>query len=347
MPDTTAPDLLLETARRAVQRGQPEHARAVLRALTTQYASDVRVWEALADVAADEQERRMVLEHLAEQQAPVFTIPVPLADVLPEQPTQELQLPAPVALVPREGAPKQATVRWPTYLVIGLTLVIVLLFAFWRWAPIVMTTTNNEPTQVVVQVVANPPLPTLAASIPVATLLPTLPADQPFPTWTPAVAATPIAPSATAQPTIGPTATPRPSLALGAVLQNGPWTLSLLRPEHTLLLDGSIGTLQPQGRFVLALLAIGNTGDAPGRIPDGLIALQDDRGNRYAPMPSASTTYLATYGRGQSGDVSFDEPLPADAGNLSVPIIFDVPPDARGLQIVVGNDSTGWAVSGS
>jgi hypothetical protein len=88
-------------------------------------------------------------------------------------------------------------------------------------------------------------------------------------------------------------------------------------------------------------------GDLPSRIPDGLIMLQDEQGNRYTPLPSASTTYLATYGRGQAGDVSYDEPIPTDAGNLSVPIIFDVPPGTRGLQIVVGKAPMGWSVSGS
>jgi hypothetical protein len=335
MPETTAPDLLLETARRAVQRGQPERARAVLRALTTQYAGDLRVWQALADVAADEHERRMVLDQLA------TLTPVSLADELPEQPPpQELQLPAAVALMPydAEHAPEPAAVRWPTYLVIGLAVVIMLLFALWRWV-LVPATAVLEPTQTA----NNAPLPTLDASIPAATV----PAEQFAPTAIPVIPATPVPPSVTPVPTIGPTATPRPSMPLGEVIQETQWNLTLLRPEDALLLDGSIGSLQPQGRFVLALLAVGNMGDLPSRIPDGLIALQDEQGHRYTPLPSASTTYLATYGRGQAGDVSYDEPIPIDAGNLSVPIIFDVPPGTRGLQLVVGKAPMGWSVSGS
>jgi hypothetical protein len=264
--------------------------------------------------------------------------------MLPEQPPpQELQLLAAVALMPRDAEhAHEPAVRWPTYLVIGLAVVIVLLFALWRWV-LVPATAVLEPTRTV----NSATLPTLDARMPAATLLPAIPTELLAPTAIPVIPATPVPPSATPVPTIGPTATPRPSMPLGEVIQESQWTLTLLRPEDALLLDGSIGSLQPHGRFALALLAVGNMGDLPSRIPDGLIALQDEQGNRYAPLPTASTTYLATYGRGQAGDVSYDEPIPTDAGNLSVPIIFDVPPGTRGLQLVVGKAPMGWSVSGS
>ncbi|HEU5086409.1 MAG TPA: hypothetical protein VFT99_03150, partial [Roseiflexaceae bacterium] len=60
------------------------------------------------------------------------------------------------------------------------------------------------------------------------------------------------------------------------------------------------------------------------------------------PTPGASAAYLATFGRGQYGDVSLDEVIPANAGNVSVPVIFDVPLDARDLRLYVGDEPTGW-----
>lgn len=346
MQHTNAPDLLLETARRAIQHGQLDRARAVLRALGNQYPQDVRVWETLADVASDEQERKLVLDQLAAQHAAPAT--ATLADLTePDQLVDEvMQLPAPVMLMPRDRiiATERAPIRWPTYLVIGLTALVLVALVLWRWFPSTAPTATSEPTQVS----AEGPLPTLAAILPLATAVVELPSVQPAPTDIPAVVvATAVSPSVTPLPTIEPTATARPRLPIGNVVQSGAWNITLLRPEHALILDGSIGSLQPQGRFVLALLAIGNTSNSAVRIPEQLVALQDEQGNRYLPIPAASTAYLATYGRGQTGDLSFEEPIPSDAGNLSVPVLFDVPANARGLQIVVDDAPAGWAVAGS
>ncbi|HEX9372445.1 MAG TPA: hypothetical protein VF897_15635, partial [Roseiflexaceae bacterium] len=95
---------------------------------------------------------------------------------------------------------------------------------------------------------------------------------------------------------------------------------------------------------LLALVAIGNDGQAPALIPADLFALVDRAGNRYAPLPAVSTAYLDTYGRGQRGDLSMEDLIPADGGNKSVPLIFDVPPGARDLQLVVKGSALGWSV---
>jgi hypothetical protein len=110
------------------------------------------------------------------------------------------------------------------------------------------------------------------------------------------------------------------------------------------LLDGGIGSFQPRGRFVLALVAVGNDGQAAARLPTGLFTLIDGAGNRYTPLPPLSTAFLNSYGRGQHGDLSMEDSIPADGGNKSVPLIFDVPASARLLYLLVGDSEDGWPV---
>jgi hypothetical protein len=127
-------------------------------------------------------------------------------------------------------------------------------------------------------------------------------------------------------------------------VEQGSWHAILIRPEDAVVLDGSIGSFQPSGRFVLALLAIGNDGPAPAQLPNDLFVLVDGSGKRYAPLPQISTAYLNTYGRGQHGDLSQEDMIPSDGGNKSVPLIFDVPPGARPLYLIVGDAPLGWQI---
>jgi hypothetical protein len=133
-------------------------------------------------------------------------------------------------------------------------------------------------------------------------------------------------------------------LAPGEVVVLKPWHASLLRPDYAMLLDGAIGSLQPHGRFALALVAVGNDGTTPTRIPETLFTLQDRQNNRYTALPAASTAYLNTYGRGQRGDLSLEEDIPPGGSNLSIPLIFDIPADARDLTLHVGDQPLGWPI---
>jgi hypothetical protein len=200
----------------------------------------------------------------------------------------------------------------------------------------------------------------LGATIAAASALDTTAAPALAPSAAPesGAATLPALAAPTAAPTVGlpqptaapPTAvasplpTPRQTLAPGQVVEQGQWHAILIRPEDAVALDGSIGSFQPNGRFVLALLAIGNDGQAPARLPDNLFALVDGSGKRYAPLPQISTAYLNTYGRGQHGDLSMEDAIPSDGGNKSVPLIFDVPPSARPLYLLVGDSSAGWPI---
>jgi hypothetical protein len=251
-------------------------------------------------------------------------------------------------------APAQAArdIRWPLYVVIGVSALLVLIAAIVLRGAEFTAALRPAPTAA---------LPVLGATIPVAALDTTVaPAIAPSaaPSAAPAnTAATnnvataliglTAAPTAAASPTVPATPSPTPlqTLAPGQIVEHGQWHAILIRPEDAVALDGSIGAFQPNGRFVLALLAIGNDGLAPARLPDDLFTLVDSSGKRYAPLPQLSTAYLTTYGRGQHGDLSMEDPIPSDGGNKSVPLIFDVSPSARPLYLLVGDSSAGWQIS--
>jgi hypothetical protein len=251
----------------------------------------------------------------------------------------------PTTLTPEERA---RSIRWPLYVVVGVAALLVLLAAWWLRGSAGTPEPGPTPT---------PALPGATIDVPTIGLAleQTSPAAaSPAPTASPALAASPApeAPSAAPAPSAGsataapPPATPTiPALAVGQVVQSGSWHVALLRPNDAIVLDGSIGTLQPQGRFVLALLAVGNDGAAAARIPADLVAVVDQNGTRYPALPAASAAYLATYGRGQRGDLSLEDELPADRSNKSVPFVFDIPVTARGLTVIVQGAPLGWPIS--
>lgn len=142
--------------------------------------------------------------------------------------------------------------------------------------------------------------------------------------------------------------TPSSILSAGALLEYDGWRVSLPRSDHFLLLDGAIGERQPRGRFVLALVALANL-EAQERKPSkDLFVLIDDAGRRYAADPTLSSSYLNVYGRGLRGDLSLEDALPVGGGYYSVPLLFDVPQNARGLRLTLGDGTAGaWPLSTS
>jgi hypothetical protein len=262
-------------------------------------------------------------------------------------------------------------IRWPLYLVIGVAVVLVLLVAL-LLRPDASTTSTRASTPALPD---GSPLAGGESSAmpgsPGAQLAPTTVIDLPIlgsgsagaptldaaatavavgalePTGDIAAATPQGARAPTAAATAGAVVTPPPELAPGQVVELPPWSVSLLRPDYAMALDGAIGPLQPQGRFVLALVVAGNDGPAPARIPAALFTLQDQQGNRYTPVPNASTVYLDTYGRGQRGELSLEEELPPGGGLVSVPLIFDVPLNARGLMLHAGDQDAGWPIGGA
>jgi hypothetical protein len=360
---------LLQTVRRRQQSGDMVGARVVLRALAAQQPDDPRIWLALATVVETRDEQRQALARalaldpqnaLARRALERFTDSDSARAAANGAPDASVAQPAPAAApvpviaepavvepayAPQPDDQPASAIRWPLYVVIGAAVMLVLIVAALQSTP--------PPA-------AQAPVPTQALPGAVEDVQPTLgtAAESPGPAAEitaaapPAAAAATDAPpnptprsSATAAPTTSPAPSPTtPALAPGEIVVQKPWHASLLRPDYAVLLDGAIGALQPRGRFVLALVVVGNDGAAPARIPANLFSLVDSQGNRYQPVPAASTAFLAAYGRGQRGDLSVEEEVPSGGGNVSVPLIFDVPPNARGLTLRVGDAPVGWPV---
>jgi hypothetical protein len=355
---------LLRTAQTVAQAGNTAAAKAVLHALTAQFPGEPEGWLALAELSADPSEERAALERVLAlapdnpqassrlaalaavasaipdtapppqdaPAAPVLVAKSETAELLAAEPEAE-NLAATSTAAPRRVLPPAAI--WALLAVLAVLIVVLVAALFW-WPgdeaatpkpeyPAIGATTAPLPTEAA-------PLPTEAAPLP--TDAAPQPTDVPLPTAFPTL-------SATAAPTIN----PAPALALGAFLQQDTWTMSLLRPDYALALSGAIGDLQPQGRFVLALVSLANSGSQAQVLPPGTLVLRDNQGRTYAPRPNASSVYLAAYGRGQRGDLSLEDAIPPGGSFFSVPVIFDLPQDAKGLVLTFSSAPQGWPIS--
>lgn len=362
---------LLRRAQQERTRGNAQGARAILRALAEHKPQDLRVWMLLATVAEDRIEQARVFEHILTlapdhqiaqrglERLRAAGLPSRLPEAPPAQPNvadfladtrwmQPLEEPpdappamAPVALSADPPAEPPARRRWGPLLVVTLGLAaaaVLLLVRPWE-----------QPPQAALQPTPAPPTP---AGTPTPTLEPVTlePVGTPTParaqaTPSPAPTAKPSQPASSPTPDTTATPTAPAGLASGQIVRAGIWTVTVLDSEHVRELAGSIGpTLQPSGRFVLALVTVSNGGSRPARLPRDLLALFDQSGQRYLAQPGASTVYLETYGRGRFGDFSAEDLLPP-SGNLSVPLIFDVPQRSRSLTLRVGAAPAGWAVA--
>ncbi|MFP4439881.1 MAG: hypothetical protein ACLFVO_21810, partial [Chloroflexaceae bacterium] len=172
---------------------------------------------------------------------------------------------------------------------------------------------------------------TTPAPITTTTVATALPATTPTTTET--------SPPATSAPT---TLTPQ---ATGSVLQRAGWQATLLRSDYARFIDGAVGDVQPEGRFVLTLLAVSNTTDTPRQIPADLFVLVDEQGRSYAPDPAASTAYLNVNPAGQWGDLAINDAVPPGGGLYAMPLLFDVPRDATDLLLTMGQQvDEGWQI---
>lgn len=364
-PETLA--ALIHTALRRKKDGDRMGARALLRALSTQQPDEARIWLALATVAETRAEQHQALARVIaldpqhplaqrglerfqneaaqparpgrpapDRTTPVLPIATETAMPAESRASQDADAAfAPTVLKPVVPHAFGPGIRWFQYLAIALAIFAVLVVAgLLRISPALDAERAATPALGLVQ--------TTPARATAASAAPTL---QPSAAASPSSTAQPTSVPATLTPIPSPTALP--ALAPGDVITQPPWEVSLLRPDYAVSLDGSIGTLQPKGRFVLALVAVSNTSQTPARLPAALFTLTDDRNQRYLASSAASTLYLNTYGRGQRGDLSMEEDIPPNGVLRSVPLIFDVPISAAGLTLHVGTMPTGWLVSDS
>ncbi len=353
---------LLQTARKTHARGDTARALVLLQMIAVQAPESREVWLVLADLAATPAQRLAALERLAALDPPHAVVPPRAAATPDPQPALEFvevaapnppvlrrapavapaataepqrrpfaRLGRPAQLIPRPiGLVPRVFARWDrlALLILGLMAALVLIFFAVRPVP--------RPEHVAPPVTATAALAAIDATSVVAT-----PA-APINTIVATVLPTAVIPQATA--TIPPTATPIPPLPPGAIIETGQWQIALLRPGDALVLDGSIGTVQPQGRFALALVAVINNG-AMDVLPEDLIVLVDRQGRRFPALPELSRSYLDTFGRGVRGDLSQDERIPGAGVSVSVPLIFDIAADADDLVLMVGDAPRGWLLT--
>lgn len=366
-------EALLRLAKKTARAGNKAGARSLLLALAREYPSEIQVWLWLAAVAETPDEQRQALEraraldpeHPMVQQGlarlalapeatldqvtapPAAAAPRPLPDssaaaleVAEPAPPRPAREPSTAAPATDEAAERGASRFWLYLALFAAFLTIVLIIVPLYLLPD-RGTENNRPTAppLLLQTSQNAPMTAASAPALVGTAgafpLPTVSAGPP---GTPDLART--------TPARAPTpASPPTPLPLGMLLEHDSWRATLLRPDYALVLDGAIGDLRPGGRFVLALVSVGNIAATARPIPPDLFTLIDAQGRTYQPLPNASSVYLATYGRGQRGDLALEDAVQPGGGMVSVPLIFDVPTDATRLLLVMGPGNTGgWQV---
>ncbi|MEM8533237.1 MAG: hypothetical protein AAGF95_20520 [Chloroflexota bacterium] len=225
--------------------------------------------------------------------------------------------------------------RWLLY-----TILIIAVILFFLIILLQNTSSENNDSE---QIDPTPPLPgARRAQTPLASNAQLEPTEN-------SAIAIPLISTDGATPTRPPTAEPElniSTLTLGRPVQQDNWYLSLLREEDIVVIQEAIANREPDGQFLIVLMTINNSHADAMRIPTNLITLLDGNQNRYDALPQVSTIYLDTYGRGQYGDVSMEELMPP-SGNVSVPLIFDIPKTADNFQLYMEGVEAAWPIDTS
>jgi len=303
---------LLHYSLKLSNAGKPAGARTILRTLARHYPHDSRVWLYLAQCAETPIEQHQALEHTL------------ALDPEHEQARERLnRLHAQYADLLEDTRPTHPQTRSKksrTYQVVTMLVAVCVLVL------ILVITINTS-------LISFSALP-LPGNILPAGLAPSHSQDS-------------AADVPTSMPTVPPTPRPEPTLLpAGAILTQDDWFLRFIRPTDTKIVTRSIGPFQPDGHFVLVLLALANNAPIDRHIPADMIRLIDAEGHAYTPTLQVSTHYLDIYGRGHYGDLALEDTVPAGGGMVSVPLLFDVPLDARKLLLTTNNQQQrGWSIS--
>ncbi|HEY0606121.1 MAG TPA: hypothetical protein VGD58_24570 [Herpetosiphonaceae bacterium] len=93
---------------------------------------------------------------------------------------------------------------------------------------------------------------------------------------------------------------------------------------------GTYGGAAPaRGQYLIVLAWVRNTGSTPAQIPDGFFVVKDAQGRVSDFNRAASVDYFNRLGgAGSAGDYGADAQLPPGAPLGSVPLLFDISPDA-------------------
>lgn len=164
------------------------------------------------------------------------------------------------------------------------------------------------------------------------------PTSVPTPVPPPPPAAQPLD-LANANPSILPANTP---------LESNGWLYDFNNPSHVNIVYNPLAGKTAQGRFVIVFaMTVNRTGKAQP-LPADFFVLKDAQGRVYHSLIWASTAYLNRFDYGSGGNVSQEQPVPADGITYGVPMIFDVAPDATNLVFFASSKpDQGWLVRGS
>ena len=112
---------------------------------------------------------------------------------------------------------------------------------------------------------------------------------------------------------------------------------------------GSYGGAPPaRGQYLIVLAWVRNTGATPAQIPDGFFVVKDAQGRVSDFNRAASVDYINRFGgtgAGGAGDYAADAQLPPGAPLGSIPLLFDIAPDATNVVLFSrDNPSQGFRV---
>ncbi len=354
---------LIRIARNAHARGSGERARALLHTLAQRAPDEREVWWAIADVAADPRERLRALERIVEidRRAALPVTRHTMSDVPPPVDRGHTVIMITVAVVVaivlagltfawygggldrvigeawRSGIASAVAPAWPTALVRGM-----------ERAPAISADATPRISAKSVALAALPSVTRVVTQLAAAT--PTMAWQAPLPTaqvpldrrMLPGVIVVPPPTQPMPAPSVV-SGTAVPHHQPGVVYSTGQWQLSVLRASDVVWFDGAIGDRDARGRYAVALVIVINNGDA-SIVPGTLFSAIDAQGRRYRAEVDLSRSYLDAFGRGVRGDISLTEVIPGAGVSVSVPVIFDLPADAVGVRVVIGDDDAGWQV---
>ncbi len=236
----------------------------------------------------------------------------------------------------RKNAPDKSNndIRKHKYypLLLGLTVLLVAcgLFAMLDGPSRIAALFGGGPSNQVVQV----PPPTQ----PSPQVLPTAPGVLPAQPGQPVQPEQPQPPQLAVDPAIA-----NPGLVdPNTVLESNGWFYNFPTSIYASPLPSPLGGLQARGQFALVLTFVSNGTGQDQPIPPDFFVLKDAQGRVYFPSVEASAAYRAS---GGVADVNYGDIIPSDGVTRSVPVVFDVAPDASGLVFFApSNAAQGWLV---
>jgi hypothetical protein len=112
---------------------------------------------------------------------------------------------------------------------------------------------------------------------------------------------------------------------------------------------GSYGGARPaRGQYLIVLAYVRNAGTTPQQIPDGFFVVKDAQGRVSDFNRAASVEYINRFGGtgpGGAGDYAANAQLPPGAPLGSMPLLFDVSPDATEIVLFSrDNPSQGFRI---